>query len=131
MKILFSIIVNASILFIITFLLKWNPDKWIEAWVIVTWWVSVYLLWGMILWLINSIVKPILKILSLPFFFLFFWLTVFIVNAIILKLFGYIINDVLIIDWMSYRIVWWINFVIAVAIFTVLNIIYSLLFFKK
>lgn len=131
MKILLSIMINALILFIIAYLLAWNPDKWTEAWVIVTWWWGTYLLLWIILWLINVIIKPILRILSLPFFFLFFWLTVFITNAIILKLFGYIINDILVIPWMSYKIVWWINFVIAVAIFTMLNMIYSLLFFKK
>lgn len=131
MKILFSIIINALILFIISYLLASNPDKWISNWVIATWWLNTYLLGWIILWVINITVKPLLKILSLPFFFLFFWLSVFIVNAVVLKLFDYIINDALLINWMSYRIDWWINFVIAVAIFTVLNMIYSLLFFKK
>jgi len=131
MKILISIIINALILFIITYLLSGNHVKWISDGVIATWWLNTYLLGWIILWVINITVKPLLKILALPFFFLFFWLSVFIVNAVVLKLFDYVINDVLLINWMSYRIDWWINFVIAVAIFTVLNMIYSLLFFKK
>lgn len=131
MKILISIIINASILFIITYLLSGNHVKWISDWVVATGWLNTYLLGWIILWVINITVKPLLKILALPFFFLFFWLSVFIVNAVVLKLFDYIINDALLINWMSYRIDWWINFVIAVAIFTILNMIYSLLFFKK
>jgi len=131
MKILFSIIINALILFVIAYLLGPNIDKWLGNWVTVSWWLNTYLLWWLILWLINVTIKPILKIVSIPFFFLFFWLTVFIVNAVILKLFSYIINDVLVIKWMSYSIVWWTNFIIAVAIFTILNMVYSLLFFKK
>jgi len=50
---------------------------------------------GVILGLINSTIKPILKIITLPFFFLFLGLTIFVVNAIVLKLFSYIINDIL------------------------------------
>lgn len=79
----------------------------------------------------NITIRPILKLLSLPFFLLFFGLTLFIVNGVILKLFGYIMNDVLIIPGISYVIEGWGNFVIAVAIFTILNTLYGLLFFKK
>jgi hypothetical protein len=32
---------------------------------------------------------------------------------------------------MSYSINWWVNFIIAVAIFTILNMFYSLLFSKR
>jgi hypothetical protein len=40
-------------------------------------------------------------------------------------------NDILIIPGISYTIQGWVNFVIAVAIFTVLNTLYGLLIFKK
>ncbi|USN59472.1 MAG: phage holin family protein [Candidatus Peribacteria bacterium] len=79
----------------------------------------------------NITIRPILKILSLPLFFVFFGFVVFLVNAVILKLFDYIVNDVLIIPGISYSINGWINFIIAVAIFTILNMVYSLLFSKK
>lgn len=140
MKILFSIIINAFILFIITYLLAANPDKEISAWVILGCWDcgynsleawKIYLIWGIILWLINVTIRPILKILSLPLFFLFFWLVVFVINAIILWILNFIINDLLMIPWISYQINWWINFAIAVAIFTILNMFYSILFSKK
>lgn len=140
MKIISSIFLNAFILFLIAFLLSSNDDMGItngvvlwckdcsyfssEAW-------KTYIIGWVILWLINLTIKPLLKLVSLPFFFLFFWLTIFIVNAIVLKLFSYIINDILWIHEISYTIEGWVNFVIAVAIFTILNMVYSLLFFKK
>lgn len=131
MKILFSILINALILYLMTYLLAANPDKWIEAGIAVAWWLKTYLLWGIILGLINVFIRPVLKILSLPLFFVFLWLVSILINWIVLKLFDYIINDILMVPWMSYSINWWINFIIAVAIFTILNMFYSLLFSKK
>lgn len=140
MKILISIIINACILYAITYLLWANPEKAIVAGITLgcndCWYLSIdaiktYFIGGIILWVINVTIRPILKILSLPLFFLFFWAVVFFINAIVLRLFTYIINDVLAISWVAYNINGWINFVIAVAIFTVLNMVYSLLFFKK
>lgn len=131
MRILFSILINTLILFFMTYLMSENPAKGIETWIIVTWWWKTYLIGWVILWFINVTIKPILKIVTWPLFFVFFWLVWFVVNWIVLKLFGYIINDVLVIPWVSYTINWWLNFAIAVAIFTVLNMFYSLLFSKK
>lgn len=140
MKILISIIINALILYAITYLLWENAAKWIQAGITLGCdncsYVSIealktYLIGGIVLWVINVTIRPVLKILSLPLFFLFFWAVVFFINAIVLRLFTYIINDVLIISWVAYNINGWINFIIAVAIFTVLNMVYSLLFFKK
>jgi uncharacterized membrane protein YvlD (DUF360 family) len=131
MKVFLSIVINALILYAITMLLAWNEAKWVVDWVVATGWWKTYMLWWIILWLLNITIRPFLKILSIPFFLFFFWLTVFIVNWVILKLFTYILNDVLQISWMTYSIVWVLNFIIAVAIFTFLNMIYSLLFFKK
>ena len=140
MRILFSIIINAAILFAMTYFLSANPEKWISDWIIL--WcnncsytsmkaIQTYLIGWIILWLINITIKPILKILSLPFYLIFFSLVTFIVNGIILKLFDWIVNTVLIIPWISYSINWTTNFIIAVAIFTFLNMVYSLIFSKK
>lgn len=139
MKIFFSILINAWILAIVAYFLSENPDMWIangvqlacdtcsifsiEA-------AKTYILWGIILGIINVTIRPILKILSLPFFFLFFGLASFIINGIILFLFTYIINSVLQINGVWYEIIGNVNFIIAVAIFTILNTLYSLLFFK-
>jgi len=131
MRILFSILINAWILFLMTYLLAANPDKGIDAWIIVSWWWKTYLIWGLILWIINITIKPILKILTIPLFIVFFWLVVFIINAVVLKIFDYTVNELLMIQGVSYTINWWVNFIIAVAIFTILNMFYSLLFSKK
>lgn len=139
MKILISIIINAAILYIITHLLWPNSDRsieagiilWCDCWYTSLWAMKTYLTWWIILWVINVTVRPILKILSLPLFFIFLGLVSFFINGIILYLFTYILNDVLVISGVWYEINGLINFIIAVAIFTVLNTLYALLFFKK
>ena len=140
MRILFSIIINAVILFAITYLLSANPEKGIIDWVdlgcnwcgynsLQAW--KIYVIGGIILGIINVTIRPILKILSLPFYLIFFSLVGFIVNWILLKLFDYIVNTVLQIPGISYTINWTVNFIIAVVIFTFLNMIYSLIFSKR
>ena len=140
MRILFSIIINALILFAMTYLLSANPDKWVADWIILwcewscfntiqAW--KTYIIGGIILGVINVTIKPLLKLLSLPFYLIFFSLVGFIVNWILLKLFDYIVNVVLQIPGISYTINWTVNFIIAVVIFTFLNMIYSLIFSKK
>lgn len=141
MKILFSIILNALILYIIVILLWENTSEWLKSWVTLGCWEwclpnsveawKTFLIWWIILWLINVTVKPILKILSLPFYVLSLWLFSIVINAVILGLLTYILNDILQIAWVWFTINWWINFIIAVAIFTILNMFYALLFFKK
>ena len=140
MKILFSIVINAFILYAITYLLWANSDGSIQAGIILGCddcsyssieALKTYFIGGIILWVINTVIRPILKILSLPLFFLFLGLVSFFINGVLLYLFSYIINDMLMISGVGYEINGVINFVIAVAIFTVLNTLYSLLFFKK
>jgi uncharacterized membrane protein YvlD (DUF360 family) len=116
---------------LMTYLLGENAEKGITAWIVVVGWLKTYIIWGIILWIINATIRPILKILSIPLFFVFFWLVVFIINGVILKLFDHIVNKILVIPDVSYTIEWWVNFVIAVAIFTILNIVSQLLFSKK
>jgi putative membrane protein len=140
MKILFSILINASILYIITYLLWANEAQWIANGVTLWCWECsysspsawiTYVIWWIILWIMNITIRPLLKILSLPFYLIFFSLVGFVVNAVILKLFDYIVNDLLIIPNVWYTINWTLNFIIAVAIFTFLNMFYSLIFSKK
>jgi putative membrane protein len=136
MKILISILFNALILFLLTYLLGANDSGTVKEWIVVVWWFKTYLIWWVILWLINFTIRPILKILAIPLFFVFLWLVSFIINWAILLLFDYIINKILIMPGISYTITWqgldwWINFIIIVAIFTILNMFYSLLISKK
>lgn len=131
MKIFFSILLNASILFIIYFLLnnETHPDAvvvlpaWINAW-------KTYLLGWIILWLLNTFVKPLLKLMWLPLFFIYPIVSLFI-NWFLLWLLSKTINDILMLPDMKFMINGTINFIIAVAIFTILNILYSILFSKK
>lgn len=131
MKIFLSILFNALILYVLAYFLWPNVELWVDSWIIVEWWLKTYIIWWAILWIINVTIKPILKIMSLPLFFIFLWLVVLFINWVILWLLDYILNEILIIPGVSYDINWGINFIIAVAIFTILNIFYTLLFNKK
>ncbi|MDD5769525.1 MAG: phage holin family protein [Candidatus Gracilibacteria bacterium] len=131
MKIFFSILLNASILFIIWYLLnnETHPNAvevlpaGIDAW-------KTYLLGGVILGLLNTFVKPVLKLLGLPLFFIFPIISL-LINAFLLWLLSKTINDILMLPNMKFIINGTVNFIIAVAIFTFLNILYSMLFSKK
>lgn len=127
MKIIFSIIFNAFILFALVYFLNTK----IETWITVAWEPQIYIIWWIILWIINFTIRPILKILSLPLYIIFLWLVSLLINWVILWLLDYIINNVLIMPWLAYSINWTINFIIAVAIFTILNMFYTLIFSKK
>ena len=140
MKILLNIIWNALILYLVALLLIWNAERWISDWVILGCSncdyssleaIKTYILWGIILWIINTTIRPILKILSLPFFFLFLWLVSIAINWIVLYLFSFILNEILIIPWVWFTINGTVNFIIAVAIFTFFNTIFSFLLFKR
>lgn len=131
MRILFSILFNGLILFFLAYLLGENSQLWLESWITVTWGIKTYAIGGVILGLINITIRPILKILSIPLFFVFLWLITFVINWAILLLLDYIINNILIIPGVAYTINWWENKIIAIAIFTILNMFYSLLFTKK
>jgi len=140
MRILFSIIINAGILYAITYLLAANPDQWIANWVILGCWEcsyssieawKTYIIGWIIIWVMNVTIRPLLKILSLPLYLIFFSFVGFLVNGIILWLFDYLVNKMIQMPGISYTIDGTINFVIAVAIFTFLNMFYSLLFSKR
>lgn len=140
MKILISILINALILYAITYLLGPNAERSIQAGIILGCndcsyssldAMKTYLIGGIILGVINTTLRPILKILSLPLFFIFFGLVSFVINGVVLYMFSFIINELLVIPGIWYTINGGINFAIAVAIFTILNTLYSLLFFKK
>lgn len=106
MKILISIIINAAILYAITYLLGPNEGQSLQAGIVLGCddcsyhsldALKTYLIGGIILGAINVSIRPLLKILSLPLFFLFFGLVSFVVNGVILVLFTFIINKILVI----------------------------------
>jgi putative membrane protein len=52
----------------------------------------IYLIGGIILGLVNGFIKPVLKLVSLPITFLTAGLFIFVINAIVIALFVWIIN---------------------------------------
>lgn len=121
MHILFSVAFNALILYAIQHFL--SPGVTAEG----GW--QLYIAGGIVLGLLNVFVKPLLKILGFPFVLMTFGLFLLVINGIILLLLEKIIHA-LNIAWVSYVINGWANFAIAVAIFTVFNIVYAA-FLKK
>lgn len=129
-KILISIILNSAILYTLYYFLGESEDKTVQAAIIVEWWAYAFIAGWVILWVLNAIVKPVLNLLALPFFFLFFWVTSLVINWITLWLLEFILNDFLKIPNLSYHIASWFEFIVTVAIFSILNIIYSLILNK-
>ncbi|EKE27669.1 MAG: hypothetical protein ACD_3C00174G0001 [uncultured bacterium (gcode 4)] len=131
MKIFFSILFNALILYAIAFFMPgiYDDKNMLISWVAAVWGIKLYFIGWVILGLLNFVVKPLLKILWLPFIILTFWLFMLVINWIILYLLQKIIAGLSIPD-VTFEIKWILNFIIAVAIFTVFNIIYNT-FLKK
>ena len=115
MKIIISILFNALILFAITYFL---PD--VKA----LWELKLFFIGWVVLWVLNFFVRPILKIIWLPFILFTFWLFILVINGIILFLLEKIIIG-LNIEWVSFALNGTANFIIAVAIFTIFNTIYN------
>ena len=131
MRTLFSIFFNAGILYALVYFLGMDASKDLPAWVLVEGGITTYILGWVILGVLNTFIKPLLKILALHLFLVFLGLVHFVINGVVLFMFDKLINDILLIDGISYHIQGWGNFIIAVAIFTILNMFYSILFAKK
>ncbi len=124
MKILISVLANALILFGVAYFLPY--DSVTQTGVVATGGWQLYVAGGIILGLLNVIVRPILKIFGFPFMILTFGLFILVINAIILWLLEKAIHTIGI-DWVSYDINGTAIFAIAVAIFTIFNTIASAL----
>ncbi|PZM85553.1 hypothetical protein DLH72_02065 [Candidatus Gracilibacteria bacterium] len=131
MKILISIILNTLILYALYFFLGENSEMNLKAGIVVEGGWLAFVAGGVVLGIINAVIKPILKLIALPFFFLFFGIASLIINGITLWLLQYLLNDFLKIEGISYRVDGDFNFIVAVAIFSILNIIYSLIINNK
>jgi uncharacterized membrane protein YvlD (DUF360 family) len=85
-----NIVINSVMLYIISY---YVPELWFsisssEYDIFVTFW----FLW-IVLWLFNSILKRILKILTLPIKYITLWLSSLIINILIFYLFEYAVNS--------------------------------------
>lgn len=116
MKIFISVVFNWLILFAIS--------QFMPEWVTAIWGLKLYFVWWVVLWLLNFTVRPLLKILWLPFLILTLGLFIFVINGVILYLLQNIIRW-LNIAWVEFEIKWIVNFIIAVAIFSIFNTMYN------
>ena len=119
MKIFVAILLNASILYAIAFLM---PSE-----VVATGGWKLYLVGGVVLGLLNTFIKPLLKVLGFPFILITFGLFTLVINGVILILLQKIL-EILSITGVSYMISGWVNFAIAVVIFSIINTIYGAFF---
>ena len=126
MKIFFSILLNGLILYIIYYFL--GSESVIVEGGEYGW--QAFALWGLILWLLNATVKPFLKLLWFPLFFIY-PIVVITINAIILWLLWVTLNEILALDGIRYEIIGKVNFLIATIIAAFLNGVFGLLFGKK
>ncbi|MDD5377191.1 MAG: phage holin family protein [Candidatus Gracilibacteria bacterium] len=120
MQILISVLANAAILFGVAYFLPYDTATGTGVLATGSW--QLYIAGGIILGLLNTIVRPILKLLGFPFMILTFGLFILVINGIILKLLEKAIQAIGI-NGVSYEIHGIAIFAIAVAIFTVFNIV--------
>jgi putative membrane protein len=120
MNLLISVLANAAILFGVAYFLPY--DLTTDSGVVATGGWQLYIAGGIILGLLNTVVRPILKIIGFPFMILTFWLFILVINGIILKFLEKAIQAISI-HGVTYEIHGIVNFLIAVAIFTVFNTI--------
>ncbi len=80
----------------------------------IEWWIKSFLISWMIFWIFNSIIKPILKLVSLPFILITAWLFVLLINASIIYLTEYFFLNVESLN-VVFEIKWWILAYILVS----------------
>lgn len=120
MKILISVLANAIILLGVAYFLPYDTTT--DSGIVATGGWQLYIAGGIILGLLNVVVRPLLKIVGFPFMLLTFGLFILVINGIILKLLEKAIQAIGI-NGVSYEIHGIVIFAIAVAIFTVFNIV--------
>lgn len=82
---------------------------------IITWWISAFFISGFIFWILNSFVKPILKLLSLPFIILTAWIFTFFINWLIIFFVEYFFKAIPSL-WVVFQISWWFMSYIIISI---------------
>ena len=121
-KLLLSVLVNGFILFLLSDLLPYNSalQSGIQAsggW-------ELYCVGGLILGLLNTVVRPILSILSFPFFLLTFGLFSLVINGVILWLFGIILPSLNL--GIAFQVHSALSFAIASVLLWILNLFLGL-----
>jgi uncharacterized membrane protein YvlD (DUF360 family) len=137
MSLLFSIILNWLLLFWIWIYLN-NGFDWIWNMPVIytcfdstdiTCQIKSLIMWGFVLWLINFLVKPILRTFQIPVFYLTVIILTVFLNLVSIVLFKWMMQA-LEVNWLWVNINWAFNLLFIVAIFAFFNTIYNILFVK-
>ena len=86
------------------------PD-YISIW----WWIEAFAFIWIIFWILNSILKPILKLVALPFIFLTAGLFTFVINWAIIYFTEYFFEMIPSL-WASLKIIWWLESYIFISV---------------
>ena len=81
----------------------------------VTWWLRAFSVVWVIFWILNSILKPILKILSFPLILISLWVFTFLINWVIIFLTEYFVKMMPAL-WVWFDVKWWFFSYIIIAI---------------
>lgn len=87
-SLLFSILIYGIFLFALHQYTNWR--FWVEATeydVFLT-----FILLAILFWIVNNLVKAVLKFLSLPLTYLTFWSSVLVLNVVLIYVFEYLVN---------------------------------------
>ena len=89
--------------------------KVLPAYLIVEWWLVAYWLLWLVFWLLDSIIKPVLKLISIPFILITAGLFMIIINAVVIYLLEYFFTGMPTLN-VVFDIQWWSLYYAAVAV---------------
>lgn len=120
-KILSAVLINALIVYLIS---KYIPQLWLS---VEFFWqpnLEVFFWVWLAFWLINDVLKWLIKILSFPFTLLTLWLFSVIINILMLYLFKYGVN------YFDFGVVVWLWNLFQVFLLSIVISLFNLLFKK-
>ena len=86
-----------------------------------SWWIKSFLIAWLIFWILNAFIKPILKILSLPFIIITAWLFYLVINSIIVYLTEYVFINMPTLQ-VTFEITWGIvGYLIVWLVLSIIN----------
>ena len=107
---------------IVNSLVLWGLTEVSPGTITITWWIMAFLIPWLFLGILNTVLKPLLKLISLPLVVLTAWLFTWVINAIILYLLEFITQMFQIWD-MVFSIEGWIImwYIFTAFLLTVMN----------
>lgn len=85
------------------------------------WWIKALLMTWVVFGLLNSILKPILKLVSLPLIIITLWLFDCIINAFVIYFMEWFINKMPSL-WIVFEVKWWFfSYVVIAIVLSIIN----------